>query len=137
MPVRRELAMEADLEEENNIPIDMIQNIQNSILIKNIERRLFNIEQCYFNPPTLTLQGYEQLRNTPGQHWKARIYTLFCDAYLPHYWILDIWKNPLDDPEECPNTVYIQCITFRAKMFIKNTLTHFFSFQNTSINVHD
>jgi len=80
-------------EEENSVPIKMIENIQNKLLIKKIKHRMFNIEQCYFNPQILTICGYDQIRSTPGQHWKSRIYTLFCDAYLPHYWILDIWKS--------------------------------------------
>jgi hypothetical protein len=38
---------------------------------------------------------------------------------------------------EIPNIVYIQCITFRAKMYIKSVLTDFFLYQNTNINIYD
>jgi hypothetical protein len=124
-------------EEENDIPPIIIENIQNKLLIKNIEKRMFEIEQCYSNPQVLTIEGYNLIKNTNEQHWKSRIYNLFCDAKLPHYWILDIWKNPLNKPNEIPNIVYIQCITFRAKMYIKSVLTDFFLYQNTNINIYD
>ena len=130
--------LESNLEEEyNNIPPKKSQQIQNQLLIKQVQHRLFNIEQCYFNPQILTIEGYNQLRNIPGQHWKARLYTLFSDVYLPYYWILDFWKSPSHVPDEIPNTVYVHCITFRAKMFIKTNLTHFFASQNTNIHVYD
>ena len=141
MPVRSEIgatdAVPEISEDENIIPVEMVENIQNKLLINSIQHRLFNIEQCYFNPQVLTIEGYKQLRCTPGQHWKSRMYTLFCDAYLPHYWILDIWKSRLDNTDEVPNTVFVQFITLQAKMFVKNTLTDFFSTQNTNINVYD
>ena len=144
MPVRSNVYSDAESnwtlnkeEEEDNIPFKVIQNIQNKLLIKKIQQRIFNIEQCYFNPQILTIEGYRHLRSTPGQHWKSKVYTLFCDTYLPHYWILDIWKSPSHNPDEVPNTVYIQFITFRAKMFVKTTLDHFFSQQNSCINLYD
>jgi hypothetical protein len=141
MPVRSEIgatdAVPEISEDENIIPVEMVENIQNKLLLNSIQHCLFNIEQCYFNPQVLTIEGYKQLRCTPGQHWKSRMYTLFCDAYLPHYWILDIWKSRLDNTDEVPNTVFVQFITFQAKMFVKNTLTDFFSTQNTNINVYD
>lgn len=141
MPVRSEKYQinqtEREIPEELSIPAEMIENIQNKLLIKSIQQRMFNIEQCYFNPQTLTIENYNQLRNTPGEHWKSRMYILFCDTYLPHYWILDIWKSPSQDPNEIPHTVYLQLISFRAKMFVKSTLTHFLSYQNASINVYD
>ena len=76
-----------DEEEEDaeNIPPEHFQHIQNKMLIKRIEQRMFNIEQCYFNPQTLTNTGYNQLRSIPGQHWKCRLFTLFNDVNLPHY----------------------------------------------------
>jgi hypothetical protein len=103
----------------------------------SLQQRMFNIEQCYFNPQVLSLEGFEQLRSIPGQHWKSRVYTLFCDAYLPHTWILDIWKDPSHTTNEIPNTVHIQFISFRTKMYVKSALTHFFAYQNTSLNVYD
>jgi hypothetical protein len=142
MPIRNysqevEPVHETREEEENSITTKMIENIQNKLLIKKIKHRMFNIEQCYFNPQILTIWGYDQIRSTPGQHWKSRIYTLFCDAYLPHYWILDIWKSRVHNTDEIPNTVYVQMITFQAKMFVKKNLEHFFSYQNTGIHVYD
>ena len=72
-------------EDANNIPSQHVQHIQIKLLIKQIERHMFNIEQCYFNPQTLTNTGYNQLRSIPGQHWKCRLFTLFNDVNLPHY----------------------------------------------------
>ena len=136
----KETQMETNKNDEdvNNIPSQHFQHIQNKLLITRIERRMFKIEQCYFNPQTLTIIGYNQLRNIPGQHWKSKIYTLFNDAYLPHYWVLDIWASPSHKPQnEIPVVVYIQLITFQAKMFVKSTLTEFFSYQNSNINIID
>jgi len=133
MPVKS--GMENSLEEV--IPCERIETIQNQLLIKNIEKRLYTIEVCYYNPQVLTIIGYHLLPSSPGQHWKSKIYKLFSDVHLPHYWILDIWIHPSQSSNEIPNTVYVQCITFRAKMFVKSTLTHFFSIQNANINVYD
>ena len=72
-------------EDANNIPSQHVQHIQIKLLIKRIERHMFNIEQCYFNPQTLTNTGYNQLRSILGQHWKCRLFTLFNDVNLPHY----------------------------------------------------
>lgn len=124
-------------ENKDVIPSKMIENIQNKLLIKNIELRMFNIEQCYFNPHVLSIEGVNQLQSTYSQHWKSKIYTLFRDTFLPHSWILDIWKDPFHDTNESPNTVHIQFVSFRSKMYVKSILTHFFSYQNLSINVYD
>ncbi len=76
MPVRSESASDINEEEHEHIPAEMIENIQHKLLIRSIERRLFTIEQCYFNPQILTIEGYGRLRNLPGQqHWKSKIYT--------------------------------------------------------------
>ena len=129
---------EKEEDDEDIIPPETFQHIQNKLLIKRIEQRMFNIEQCYFNPQTLTIQGYNQLRNIPGQHWKSRLYTLFNDAYLPHYWILDIWASPSHKTDnEIPVILYVQLITFQAKMFVKSVLTEFFAYQNSNINIID
>ena len=36
---------------------ERFQNIKSKLMIKCIEQRMFNIEQCYFNPQTLTISG--------------------------------------------------------------------------------
>jgi hypothetical protein len=60
---------------------------------------------------------------------------LFSDAYLPHHWILDIWKSRLADADE---RVYVQLITFQAKMFVKSVLTqHFLDEYDANVNVYD
>lgn len=136
MPVRSESASDINEEEHEHIPAEMIENIQHKLLIRSIERRLFTIEQCYFNPQILTIEGYDRLRNLPGQqHWKSKIFTLFSDAYLPHHWILDIWKSRLADADE---RVYVQLITFQTKMFVKSVLTqHFLDEYDANVNVYD
>jgi hypothetical protein len=127
---------EEEEKDQNAIPPEAFQQIQNNLMIKRIEKRMYNIEQCYFNPQTLTIQGYNQLRNIPGQHWKSRIYTLFDDLNLPHYWILDIWESP-SHKSKIPFVVYIQLITFQTKMFVKSVLTEYFTNQNSNINIID
>jgi hypothetical protein len=130
---------EKEEEEEDIIPAKMLQNIQNKLIIQNIKYRMYKVKQCYFNPETLEIVGYNLLRGTPGQHWKSRIYTLFCDAYLPHFWIIDIWKHSANNTndDEIPSVVYIQLISFRVKMFVQKSLTNFFKDQNKNINVYD
>jgi hypothetical protein len=129
---------ETHQEEENEIPVEVFQNIQNKLLIQTIEQRMATIKQYYFNPQTLEIDNYNLLRSAPGQHWKSKIYTLFCDAYLPHYWIVDIYKNnSRTTNEEIPTVVYIQLMSFPVKMFVKKSLTNFFKDQNININVYD
>jgi len=121
----------------NNHPAEMDETIQNKLILQSIEQRLFNIERCYFNPQILVIEGYNQLRSTPFNFWKSRLYTLFCDTYLSHYWILDIWQNSShDDPYKVPNTVFIKLVTYTVKIFVKKTLTQFFSSQNVDIKVY-
>ncbi len=124
-------------EDQNTIPPEAFQQIQNNLMIKRIEKRIYNIEQCYFNPQTLTVQGYNQLRCIPGQHWKSRIYTLFDDLNLPHYWILDIWESPSHNSTKIPDIVHIQLITFQTKMFVKSVITEYFTNQDSNINIID
>jgi hypothetical protein len=137
MPVRSEHSNETELEE--NIFVETLNEPNRTkLIIDQIEQRLYNIEKCYFNPNTLAIVGYNRLRHTPDQYWKSRVYTMFSDAFLPHAWILDIWKHSShdeDDTYEIPTTVYINIITFSAKVFVKKTLTHFLS-QNPDINVY-
>jgi len=125
-------------EAENDIPSEMFQNIENKIIIQNIQHRANIIKQYCFNPQTLEIVNYNLLRGTPDEHWKNKIYTLFCDANLPNYWIVDIWKKPSDNiNKEIPPVVYIQIISFCTKMFVKNTLTYFFKNHQMNIHVYD
>ncbi len=125
-------------EQQEFIEADIIQNIQNKLIINKIEQKLFKLKQCYFNPQTLTIQGYNLLNHTPQDHWKSRLYTLFSDACLPHYYIIDCWKNPSENmTDDFPNVIHIQLITYLAKMFVKETLIHFLSYNNFNINVID
>ena len=136
----KETQMETNKNDEdvNNIPSQHFQHIQNKLLITRIERRMFKIEQCYFNPQTLSIAGYHQLRSIPGQHWKCRLYTLFNDVNLPHYWVIDLWRSPSHQPNaKIPVIVYVQLITFQVKMFVNSILTEFFSNQNFPIDIMD
>jgi hypothetical protein len=127
-----------DIEE---LPSTLIKNIQNKLLIQNIYKRLYIIEQCFFNPQSITIENFDQLRHIPGEHWTSRIYTLFRDTHIPQFYILDIFtdeENTNHDEQSVPNTVYVQLISFRTKMFVMSKLTHFFALQpNSSINIYD
>ncbi len=123
---------------EEFIGPDIAQNIQNKLILNKIEKQIFKIKQCYFNPQTLTIQGYNLLNHTPENHWKSRLYTLFSDACLPHYYIIDCWKDPSNNMmNDIPNVIHIQLITYLAKMFVKETLIHFLTYSNFNINVID
>jgi len=112
---------------------NLIKNIQNKIVLNNIEKSLFEIKQCYLNPQTLTIYGFNQIEHIPDPYWKSRLYTLFNYAYLPHYYIIDCWKDPSEDNSyQIPPIVHIQIITYPAKMFVKESLLCYFSNINYS-----
>jgi hypothetical protein len=148
-------------EDIDELPLPVIQNIQNKILIQKLHKRLYTLEEHFYYPQTLTLEGCEQLNSIAGEHWTSRFYTLFREAQIPPFYILDVWKDDInidnnivndndndnDTPTHkdnntrfdiVPHTVYIQLITYRAKMLAKSKLNLYFStLPNCSININD
>lgn len=124
-------------EDINKLPNALIQNIQNKILIQKLYKKIRTIEQLFFYPQTLTLENCESLQMIPGEHWTSKIYTLFYNAQIPQDYIYDIYENE-DDLSPIPHTIYIQFVSFRAKMHAKNVLTHYFSMQpHNSIKIYN
>jgi hypothetical protein len=131
------LMLHLENEDIDELPSTIIQNIQNKILIQKIYKRIHLIEQCFFNPQTLTLENCEQLKHIPGEDWTSIIYTLFRDTEIPQYYILDIYKNEHDN-RSVPNPIYIQFLSFRTKMFVKSKLIQHFSLQpDNPIKIYD
>ena len=134
----QEQKQEQEQDPEEFIGPDIAQNIQNKLILNKIEKKIFKIKQCYFNPQTLTIQGYNLLNHIAQNHWKSGLYTLFSDACLPHYYIIDCWKDPSDNMiNDIPNVIHIQLITYLAKMFVKESLIRFLTYSNFNINVID
>jgi len=105
-----------------------IASIQNNLTVKRLKKRLFNLEKIYFNAQTIMLEGCEHLRSIPGQHWRSTIYSLFFDAGLPRFYILNMYTHNIIDT--VPSTIIIQLISYRVKLYVNSVLLDFFSSQN-------
>ena len=115
--------------------IPSIKTIQNNFALKRLKRRLFQLEKIYFNKQTLIIEGCEHLRSVPGQHWRSKIYSLFHDAGLPRFYILDMFTDTITDT--IPSKITIQLITYRVKLFVRSVLLDFFlSQKKNTINVY-
>jgi hypothetical protein len=100
-----------------------ISDIKKKFELKRLQRRVHNLEKIYFDNQYIEIIGCEHLRNVPGQHWKSRIYSLFHDAGLPSFFILDMFTYNLTDT--VPSRVTVQLITYRVKLFVKSILIEY------------
>jgi len=105
-----------------------IKTIQNNFYIKRLKRRLLQLEKIHFDDQTIVIEGCEHLRSVPGQHWRSKIYSLFHDAGLPRFYILDMSTDDITD--NIPQKITIQLITYRVKLFVRSVLLEFFLSQN-------
>ena len=105
-----------------------INTIQNNFYIKRLKRRLLQLEKIHFDDQTIVIEGCENLRSVPGQHWRSKIYSLFHDAGLPRFYILDMSTDDITD--NIPQKITIQLITYRVKLFVRSVLLEFFLSQN-------
>ncbi len=105
-----------------------INTIQNNFYIKRLKRRLLQLEKIHFDDKTIVIEGCEHLRSVPGQHWRSKIYSLFHDAGLPHFYILEMSTDDITD--NIPQKITIQLITYRVKLFVRSVLLEFFLSQN-------
>ena len=105
-----------------------INTIQNNFFIKRLKRRLLQLEKIHFDDQTIVIEGCEHLRSVPGQHWRSKIYSLFHDAGLPRFYILDMSTDDITD--NIPQKITIQLITYRVKLFVRSVLLEFFLSQN-------
>ena len=105
-----------------------IATIQNNLAVKRLKKRLYNIEQIHFNAQTIVIEGCEHLRGFSEQNWKSRIYSLFYDAGLPRYYILDMYADNMLDT--FPAKITIELITYRIKLFVKSCLVEFLLARN-------
>jgi hypothetical protein len=101
-----------------------INTIQNNFYIKRLKRRLLQLEKIHFDDQTIVIEGCEHLRSVPGQHWRSKIYSLFHDAGLPRFYILDMSTDDITD--NIPQKITIQLITYRVKLFVRSVLLEFF-----------
>jgi hypothetical protein len=105
-----------------------INTIQNNFYIKRLKRRLLQLEKIHFDDQTIVIEGCEHLRSVPGQHWRSKIYSLFHDAGLPRFYILEMSTDDITD--NIPQKITIQLITYRVKLFVRSVLLEFFLSQN-------
>ena len=105
-----------------------INTIQNNFYIKRLKRRLLQLEKIHFDDQTIVIEGCEHLQSVPGQHWRSKIYSLFHDAGLPRFYILDMSTDDITD--NIPQKITIQLITYRVKLFVRSVLLEFFLSQN-------
>ncbi len=105
-----------------------INTIQNNFYIKRLKRRLLQLEKIHFVDQTIVIEGCEHLRSVPGQHWRSKIYSLFHDAGLPRFYILEMSTDDITDT--IPQKITIQLITYRVKLFVRSVLLEFFLSQN-------
>ena len=105
-----------------------INTIQNNFYMKRLKRRLLQLEKIHFDDQTIVIEGCEHLRSVPGQHWRSKIYSLFHDAGLPRFYILDMSTDDITD--NIPQKITIQLITYRVKLFVRSVLLEFFLSQN-------
>ena len=119
----------------NTYELPSINTIQNNFYVKRLQRRLLHLEKIYFNKQTIVIEGCEHLRSIPGQHWRSRIYSLFHDAGLPRFYILDMRTDNITDT--IPSKITIELITYRVKLFVKSVLLDFFLSQKKhNVNVY-
>jgi hypothetical protein len=107
----------------------LIQALKLQPILYQSQNKILTIENIFFNPQLITIVGYDQLRSIPGQDWKSRILSLFYDANLPQFWVLDLWQDN-NDNQDIPHKVIVQLITYHVKLYVASVLTHFFSSQN-------
>jgi hypothetical protein len=105
-----------------------INTIQNNFYIKRLKRRLLQLEKIHFDDQTIVIEGCKHLRSVPGQHWRSKIYSLFHDAGLPRFYILEMSTDDITD--NIPQKITIQLITYRVKLFVRSVLLEFFLSQN-------
>jgi len=86
------------------------------------------LEKIHFDDQTIVIEGCEHLRSVPGQHWRSKIYSLFHDAGLPRFYILEMSTDDITD--NIPQKITIQLITYRVKLFVRSVLLEFFLSQN-------
>jgi len=115
--------------------LQFIQNIQNKILLKKLEKKYTFLENIYFCPQILNIHGFHHLRNIPGQNWKSKVHSLFYETNLPQFWILDVQN---DDDNDSPQKIKIQLISYRVKIFVKTILINYFNtVHNNNICISD
>jgi hypothetical protein len=91
--------------------------------LKKIQKRYDRIETIFFYPQFIVINGFQNLRTTPGQHWKNKIHTLFFDANLPQFWILDTLNMEKNSENTASVTVYL--ISYQVKQFVIHVLNYF------------
>jgi hypothetical protein len=110
-----------------------ITQIQNKLLVKRIKKRILALEKTIFEPHTITLEGCENLRGIPGQHWRSRIFGLFTDANIPHSYIVNI--RTTDFINDIPKKVTLFIITQHVKHYIYHTLGQFLAKHHKHVNI--
>lgn len=96
-------------------------------MLRKLQQRYALLDHLFHHPHSIVIHGCQNLRSIPGQHWKSKIHSLFYDANLPQFWILDVINT---NNEDLPNVITIQLIDIQVKLFVKATLQHFFNIQH-------
>lgn len=110
-----------------------ITAIQNKLIVQRLKKRVLLLEKVMFQPQTITIEGCENLRSVPGQHWKSRIWSLFNDTGLPRFYIVNMFTNELTT--DIPSKITIELITYRVMLYVKCILIDFLLHQRKN-NIH-
>jgi hypothetical protein len=128
-----------DFELDSSIVSELpsITKIQNKFQMKRLKKRTHAVETAMFESQTITLEGCNQLRGIIGQHWTSRILGLFTDARIPHAYILNMSSIEENEPEnEIPNTIKIELITYRTKLYVFSRLLQFLTENRKNVNIY-
>jgi len=124
---------ECPVQESTSPPI--FELVQNKILLQRIKKRINEIEECFFNPQIIVLEGYSPFSSISNQCWSNQIKRLFYEANIPEYYILDMWKD--NDNDATSEYTYIQFISKSVKLYVISALHHFLSFNsNLSVTIN-
>jgi hypothetical protein len=124
---------EFPVHETHSVPV--FEQVQNKILLQRIQKRINEIEDCFFNPQIIILEGYSQFSRISNQCWSNQIKRLFYEANIPEYYILHMWKP--NNNSASSDITYIQFISKGVKLYVISALHHFLSFNsNLSVTIN-
>jgi hypothetical protein len=106
----------------------LIKNLQLQMRLTKLKRRLTRIQNDNHTSYAIDIEGYRFLRSTPGEHWTNCINTMFIDAGLPTFYILNM--SGQSDNFDDITTITVELISFPVKMYVKKRLLHFLQCQH-------
>jgi hypothetical protein len=88
--------------------------------LHQLQEQIEVLEKLIMEHQLISITGISHLKSEMGQNWKDKVYTLFFEARIPLYWILDIVPDE-DNPDE-PDIVYVYFINYHVKNKVNEIL---------------